>query len=124
MLRLCPAQVAVAPRRRACRATAQRTVQRRAPRAASCSDGAARQPGDERRRTPGGGSGAAGALGGMQGGAGLIATIWGDRPQTDGPLNYAQMLEYLQNKRVLRLLIYDEGKNAIGALPLAQLRSK
>lgn len=46
---------------------------------------------------------------------GLISKIWGDRPPTDGPLNYAQMLEYLANKRVLRLMIYDEGKNAIGA---------
>ena len=41
--------------------------------------------------------------------------VWCDRPQTDGPLNYAQMLEYLANKRVLRLLIYDDGKTAIGA---------
>lgn len=46
---------------------------------------------------------------------GIITKVWGDRPPTDGPLNYAQMLEYLANKRVLRLMIYDEGKNAIGA---------
>jgi hypothetical protein len=45
----------------------------------------------------------------------LITRIWGDRPQNDGPINYAQFMEYLQNKRVLRLLIYDGGKNAIGA---------
>ena len=47
----------------------------------------------------------------------IITRIWGDRPQNDGPINYAQFMEYLQNKRVLRLLIYDGGKNAIGAPP-------
>jgi hypothetical protein len=47
----------------------------------------------------------------------LVTRIWGDRPQHDGPINYAQFLEYLVNKRVLRLLIYDHGKNAIGATP-------
>jgi len=47
----------------------------------------------------------------------IITRIWGDRPQHDGPINYAQFMEYLQNKRVLRLLIYDGGKNAIGAPP-------
>ena len=75
------------------------------------------QPASVERRKAGGGGGEAGlgAAGGVQLGAGLLQTIWGDRPQTDGPLNYAQMLEYLQNKRVLRLMIYDGGKNAIGA---------
>ena len=50
----------------------------------------------------------------------IITRIWGDRPQNDGPINYAQFMEYLQNKRVLRLLIYDGGKNAIGAPPAAR----
>ena len=50
----------------------------------------------------------------------LVTRIWGDRPQHDGPINYAQFLEYLVNKRVLRLLIYDHGKNAIGATPARQ----
>lgn len=62
------------------------------------------------------GGGGSPLLSGLQvAGGGIIQKIWGDRPPTDGPLNYAQMLEYLANKRVLRLMIYDEGKNAIGA---------
>lgn len=46
----------------------------------------------------------------------LVSRIFGDRPSTDGEINFAQMMEYLVNKRVLRLLIYDSGKTAIGAL--------
>lgn len=60
------------------------------------------------------GTGGAGGLGAL-GSANIITRIWGDRPQNDGPINYAQFLEYLVNKRVLRLLIYDHGKTAIGA---------
>jgi hypothetical protein len=99
-----------------------------------------RQPegcGDAAERRRGGRSGDAGAAAGAGGAglgtlgaplasAGLISRIWGDRPQNDGPINYAQFMEYLVNKRVLRLLIYDNGKNAIGArraaAPRAQLR--
>ena len=76
---------------------------------------------DARRRLSGGRNGAGAAASGSPGLAGplacssLVTRIWGDRPQHDGPINYAQFLEYLVNKRVLRLLIYDHGKNAIGA---------
>jgi hypothetical protein len=84
---------------------------------------AADAPDDERRRNggrdaAGGGAGGAdglGALGGPLASASLVSRIWGDRPQNDGPINYAQFMEYLVNKRVLRLLIYDNGKTAIGA---------
>jgi hypothetical protein len=78
----------------------------------------------ERRRDGAGrdAAGLAGASGSGLGGLGaplasasIASRIWGDRPQNDGPINYAQFMEYLVNKRVLRLLIYDNGKTAIGA---------
>ena len=79
---------------------------------------------ESRRRTlaeavPGASAAGAGRLGPLVCSS-LVTRIWGDRPQHDGPINYAQFLEYLVNKRVLRLLIYDHGKNAIGATPARQ----
>jgi len=68
-----------------------------------------------RRRRAADGGAPAGLLGSAPlASASLITRIWGDRPQNDGPINYAQFMEYLVNKRVLRMLIYDNGKTAIG----------
>jgi hypothetical protein len=83
--------------------------------------GAADAPDEQSRRRDGGrdadagGAGGLGALGGPLASASIVSRIWGDRPQNDGPINYAQFMEYLVNKRVTRLLIYDNGKTAIGA---------
>eukprot|EP00976_Prorocentrum_cordatum_P016054 322328-Prorocentrum_minimum.AAC.5 len=36
------------------------------------------------------------------------------KPKAEAPISYAQLLEHLQNKRVVRLSIHDHGKEAIG----------
>lgn len=38
------------------------------------------------------------------------------KPKPEAPISYAQLLEYLQNKRIVRLSIHDHGKEAIGRL--------
>lgn len=35
------------------------------------------------------------------------------KPKPEAPISYAQLLEYLQNKRIVRLSIHDHGKEAI-----------
>lgn len=72
------------------------------------------QPGDD-ASLAGGRPGPASRLGTLAAQSGLLTRVFGDRPSTDGDINFAQMMEYLANKRVLRLLIYDSGKTAIGA---------
>lgn len=52
------------------------------------------------------------------GGLGIVQWLFSTRPQVDATLTYAQMLEYLQNKRATRLLIYDDGKKAISTSPV------
>ena len=49
-------------------------------------------------------------------GLGIVQWLFSTRPQTDATLTYAQMLEYLQNKRATRLLVYDDGKKATSVL--------
>jgi len=43
----------------------------------------------------------------------VIKRLISPKPVAERAINYAQMLEHMQNKRVVRLLIYDDGKEAI-----------
>eukprot|EP00238_Polyblepharides_amylifera_P001098 CAMPEP_0196573372 /NCGR_PEP_ID=MMETSP1081-20130531/3272_1 /TAXON_ID=36882 /ORGANISM="Pyramimonas amylifera, Strain CCMP720" /LENGTH=767 /DNA_ID=CAMNT_0041891047 /DNA_START=162 /DNA_END=2465 /DNA_ORIENTATION=- len=43
----------------------------------------------------------------------IVRRITNAKPQSEMQISYAQMLEYLQNKRVVRLAIFDDGKEAI-----------
>lgn len=49
---------------------------------------------------------------------GLVKRLLNPKPVPEKEITYAQMLEYLQTKRVVRLAVYDDGLEAIGTPPI------
>lgn len=48
---------------------------------------------------------------------GTVKRLLNPKPVAEKQITYAQMLEYLTTKRVVRLAVYDDGLEAIGASP-------
>jgi hypothetical protein len=48
---------------------------------------------------------------------GTVKRLFNPKPVAEKQITYAQMLEYLTSKRVVRLAVYDDGLEAIGASP-------